>query len=137
MSFNAVPSGPPSQNGYSQRKDCFPDRPALSLLTERMQEAILNALRSVKYPGYSRDIVSFGLVKDVAVNHGAVSVLLQLTSASPEQAQQLKREAEDTLRALPGVKAVHVDVRVATTTAPARSPWANQNKVPGIARIIA
>ncbi len=102
-----------------------------------MQEAILNALRSIKYPGYSRDIVSFGLVKDLAVNHGAVSILLQLTSASPEHAGQIKREAEDALKALPGVKAVHVDVRVATTTAPAQSPWANQNKVPGIGRIVA
>lgn len=27
------------------------------------EETILNALKAVKYPGYSRDIVSFGLVK--------------------------------------------------------------------------
>jgi len=27
------------------------------------QEQIKNALKSVKYPGFSRDIVSFGLVK--------------------------------------------------------------------------
>jgi len=102
------------------------------------QDDILKALRTVKYPGYSRDIVSFGLVKNVAVNHGAVSVLLELTSATPEHLGQIKEEAERALKALPGVSALHVDVRSAggvKTTA--QSPWANQNKVPGIGRIIA
>ena len=32
------------------------------------QQIVLEALKSVKYPGYIRDIVSFGLVKNVAVN---------------------------------------------------------------------
>ena len=39
-------------------------------------DSIREALKAVKFPGYSRDIVSFGLVKDVAVNNGAVSVLV-------------------------------------------------------------
>ena len=39
------------------------------MLTE---EDIKNALKSVKYPGYSRDIVSFGLVKHIAARDGAV-----------------------------------------------------------------
>src|SRR5436190_278690 len=100
------------------------------------QEAIVDALRGVKYPGYSRDIVSFGLVKDVAANQGAVSVMVQLSSSNQDHARQIKEEAERLLRALPDVKAVHVDVRLSQTAAP-QSPWANQNKVPGINRIVA
>src|SRR4051812_8813151 len=96
------------------------------------QETITNALRAVKYPGYSRDIVSFGLIKNIAADHGAVSVLLQLNSATPEHAQQIKEESERALKALPGVTAVHVDVRLAAASAAPQSPWANQNKVPGI-----
>ena len=34
------------------------------------EDAVLEALRKVKYPGFSRDIVSFGFVKDVAVGGG-------------------------------------------------------------------
>ncbi|MBT3913223.1 MAG: chromosome partitioning protein, partial [Verrucomicrobia bacterium] len=34
------------------------------------EDDILNALKAVKYPGYSRDIVSFGIVKDVAAANG-------------------------------------------------------------------
>ena len=50
-----------------------------------MRDAVIEALKAVKYPGYSRDIVSFGLVKDVVANHGAVSVLIQLSSANVDR----------------------------------------------------
>ena len=104
------------------------------------QESIINALKSVKYPGFSRDIVSFGLLKNAAVNDGAVSVSLQLTTPNQTIAQQLKSECETVLRNLAGVKLVYVEVNVPPGTAPttaANSPWANQNKIPGIRRIIA
>ena len=74
-------------------------------------DAIRDALKAVKYPGYSRDIVSFGLVKDVAVNAGAVTVSIQLTTASPEAAQQIKAESERVLQSLSGVEKLFVDVR--------------------------
>ncbi|MBE0545201.1 MAG: Mrp/NBP35 family ATP-binding protein [Verrucomicrobia bacterium] len=106
------------------------------------QDDIKNALKAVKYPGYSRDIVSFGLVKEISAANGAVSVSLQLTSASAEAAQQIKSESERALGALPGVQHVHVEVKqpAAAAGAPASgtpSPWANQNRVPGIKRIVA
>src|SRR5205823_10696425 len=41
------------------------------------QETITNALKAVKYPGYTRDIISFGLVKNIAANNGAISITLQ------------------------------------------------------------
>ena len=105
------------------------------------QETILNALKAVKYPGYSRDIVSFGLVKQAVADQGAVSVTLNLTSPNQEAARQLKADAEKALRSLPGVQAVHVEVNMPAGGAQAASgapnPWANQNRVPGIQRIIA
>jgi|SRR5579872_1285286 len=103
------------------------------------EEEIKNALRAVKYPGYSRDIVSFGLVKQVSAQNGAVSVTMQLTSGTAEIVQQIKTESERVLKALPGVNLVHVDVKAPTgpQAAAAQSPWQNQNKVPGISRIVA
>ncbi len=35
------------------------------------EEQIKQALSSVKYPGYSRDIVSFGIVKQISARDGA------------------------------------------------------------------
>ena len=74
------------------------------------EDAVRNALRAVKYPGYSRDIVSFGLVKHIAVTGKAVSVSLSLTSASPEAARQLRSDIEQVLKDLPGLEQVQVEV---------------------------
>ena len=54
----------------------------LRMLTEN---SVLEVLKSVKYPGYNRDIVSFGLVKGVAIANGAVTVTVQLTSANVDR----------------------------------------------------
>lgn len=105
------------------------------------QDTITNALKGVKYPGYSRDIVSFGLVKNVAVNNGAVTVQLELTSHQPPIAAQLKQVCEQTLKALPDVKLVYVEVKMppaqAGAAAAGPNPFANQNKVPGLKRLVA
>lgn len=98
------------------------------------EDEIKNALKAIKYPGYSRDIVSFGLVKAISARNGAVSVSMELTSSNPEAAQQIKAESERALKALPGVNAVHVEVRQQPG---AQSPFAQQNKVPGIRRVVA
>lgn len=107
------------------------------MLTE---EAIKDALKAVKYPGYSRDIVSFGLVKHIAASNGAVSVSLELTSATPEAAAQIKTDSENVLRSLPGVSAVHVELKQNAPTGArmgAQNPYAQQNRVSGIKKIIA
>lgn len=104
------------------------------------EDDIKNALKAVKYPGFSRDIISFGLVKQISTQNGGVSVSMELTTPSPEAAQQIKVESERVLKSLPGVNAVHVEVKQkagAQTPGGGQSPWANQNKVPGIRRIVA
>ena len=101
------------------------------------QDDIKNALKAVKYPGYSRDIVSFGLIKEVSAANGAVSVVMQLTTANPEAARQIKEESERLLRALPEVTHAHVDVRQPVGGAAAPGALAGQNRVPGVKRVIA
>ena len=76
------------------------------------EEIVINALKGVKYPGYSRDIVSFGLVKEVAAGNGAVNVVVQLTGGTPQIARQIKADCETTLRVLPEVQRVLVDVKL-------------------------
>ena len=99
---------------------------------------IQNALKAVKYPGFSRDIVSFGLVKDISAADGAVSVSMQLTSPNADAAHQIKEESERILQALPGVTRVQVEVRQpATGPAAPANPFTNQNRVAGVKRVIA
>jgi ATP-binding protein involved in chromosome partitioning len=102
------------------------------------QDDIKNALKAVKYPGYSRDIVSFGLVKEIAVSQDGISVLMQLTSPNPDIARQIKEASERVLQALPDVERVHVEVQLPAAGQDAGSnPWANQNRVPGVKRVVA
>ena len=102
-------------------------------------QAVRDALKAVKYPGYSRDIVSFGLIKQVTVNDGAVSVQMQLTSSNLEAAAQIKTESERVVGALAGVRQVCVEVQQPAPApgAAGPNPFANQNRVPGIRRIVA
>jgi ATP-binding protein involved in chromosome partitioning len=106
------------------------------MLTE---DSIKDALRSVKYPGYSRDIVSFGLIKEVHTQAGAVRVAMRVTAGNPAIADQIKAESERVLKSLPGVSSVRIEVELqpATQSGGAGTTWAQQTKVPGIRRIVA
>ena len=59
---------------------------------------VRDALSAVKYPGFSRDIVSFGLVKGIQIADGDVTVQLALATNEPAIPQTIKTEAEETLR---------------------------------------
>ena len=72
------------------------------------QEQIKEALKGVKYPGFSRDIVSFGLLKEIEATNGDVRVQLTLTTNDPAVPRTIKAEAEHALREIPGVSPQHV-----------------------------
>ncbi len=57
------------------------------------EEIVKSALSKVTYPGFTKDIVSFGFVKDIVVNGDDVSVTVEITSSAPEVATQIKDEA--------------------------------------------
>jgi ATP-binding protein involved in chromosome partitioning len=104
------------------------------------EASVRQALQSVKYPGYSRDIVSFGLIQNISVAGGAVSVVAQLTSGTPELAAQIKADCERAIRALPEKPNVVVQVQLPAGTsrsAAPPNPWSQPNTVPGIQRVVA
>jgi len=80
-------------------------------------------LAQVKYPGFSRDIVSFGLVRTAAFleESGTAKVSLALTTSDPQMPLQIKTAVEAQLRGLPGVREVIVDLAVTSVKAPAAS----------------
>jgi len=76
------------------------------------EQNLRNALRQVKYPGFSRDIVSFGLVKDIRIEGGDVAVQLILTTGEPAIARQIRDDAQSALSRLSGVERVEIKVDV-------------------------
>ena len=93
-------------------------------------DELKDLLKQVKYPGFSRDIVSFGLVRSAALIDGTARVALQITTADPGVPQQLRDDIEALLRGRPGVKDIMVDIAVAAPKAPPR-PAQSASATPG------
>jgi len=89
----------------------------LTAATELTEERVLEALKGVRFPGLSRDIVSFGFVKDLTVGGGNVSFRLEITTESPKAAEEIQRDATEKLRSLPGVSAVTIRLDLKPPTA--------------------
>jgi ATP-binding protein involved in chromosome partitioning len=81
-------------------------------------DSIKEALKQVKYPGFSRDIVSFGLVRSAVFAEGTAKVALAITTSDPKVPLQLKADIEKCLRAQPGVKDVVIELAVSAAKAP-------------------
>jgi ATP-binding protein involved in chromosome partitioning len=75
-------------------------------------ETLLELLKKVKYPGFSRDIVSFGLVKSAQFEGGVAHVALALSTSDPKVPKQIRDEVEKVLKEAPGVTQVFVEVAV-------------------------
>lgn len=87
---------------------------------------IKEILKQVKYPGFSRDIVSFGLVKSAGFADGVVKVSIALTTSDAKIPEFIKAEADKCLRAQPGV----TDTIIELTITPAK-PVAGGNLASG------
>jgi len=101
-----------------------------------LEEQAMNVLKSVKYPGFTRDIVSFGLVKSVNIDNGEVKVQLALATNDPNVPATIKNDAEKALRAIDGVRSakVLIDIHAPPTGAGAGVGAA---RIPGIKHVIA
>jgi ATP-binding protein involved in chromosome partitioning len=100
------------------------------------KESVQKALGQIRYPGYSRDIVSFGLVKGIEVTlDGKVSVGLAVTSADPEVPKKLYAEIEAVLKAL-GASQPEIAITVTVPKgAPAAATPAAPTKLPADAGV--
>src|SRR5688572_33378038 len=76
------------------------------------QEQVLEALKKVKFPGLSRDIVSFGFVRDVRVDGSTVSLTVHFQTENPAVGEQIARETEAAVRALEGVRDVRLNLEI-------------------------
>jgi ATP-binding protein involved in chromosome partitioning len=84
-----------------------------------LEARVWEALKTVRYPGMSRDVVSFGFVEAVtADDEGNVAVRLHMTTHNPEAAEQVRREVEGVVGELPGVVSGDVELRLERPPAP-------------------
>lgn len=103
---------------------------------------ILDALKMVKYPGFSRDIVSFGLVRNAELLDGKARVQIAITTADPRVPSGLKKDIEQVLGQVDGIYGTEVEIAVTKPQgAPAPAAQAHQaqetHRLQGIQKIVA
>jgi ATP-binding protein involved in chromosome partitioning len=88
-----------------------------------LKERVLDALKHVKGPNLSGDIVSLGLVSEVVIRGGKVYFAISVDPARASELEALRQAAEKVVKELPGVDAVAVtltaDREAGATPAPA------------------
>jgi ATP-binding protein involved in chromosome partitioning len=93
-------------------------------------EAVLAALRPIQDPELHRSLVELGMIKDVRVDDGRVSFLVDLTTPACPLKGEIQSECERAIRRLPGVKAV--DIRFGATVRSAQSMPGPENLIPEV-----
>jgi ATP-binding protein involved in chromosome partitioning len=73
-----------------------------------LKERVLDALKHVKGPNLSGDIVSLGLVSEVIIRGGKVYFAISVDPARASELEALRQAAEKVVKDLPGVDAVAV-----------------------------
>ena len=58
---------------------------------------ILEQLKKINYPGFSRDIVSFGMVKEVIIDQNIITIMLSISSSNDEKKKKLVKDITDNL----------------------------------------
>ena len=58
---------------------------------------ILEQLKKINYPGFSRDIVSFGMVKEVVIDQNIITIILSISSSNDEKKNKLVQDITDNL----------------------------------------
>jgi ATP-binding protein involved in chromosome partitioning len=105
------------------------------LMSDINESRVRECLSTVKYPGFSRDIVSFGLVKAVEISGADVTVRLALATSDPNVPHLIKEGSEAALRDIPGIGQARILIDI---QAPAQSPGAKAvTSIPGVKHIIA
>jgi ATP-binding protein involved in chromosome partitioning len=59
---------------------------------------IIELLKQIKYPGFSRDIVSFGLIKEIQIENQNIIIQIQLTTGNPDHQIKLESEIKEVIQ---------------------------------------
>ncbi len=106
-------------------------------------ELIRAALTTVKYPGFSRDIVSFGLVKNIDVSpEGHVKVDLVVESRNGDVPRYIYENVMGVIKELPGLAKLDVNIEhhapeQKKAKGPNDDPADWKSSVPGVKHVIA
>ncbi len=100
------------------------------------EEEIRKALEEVKYPGFTRNIVSFGMVKKIGIEDSTVDLVLGLTTSDKTVTERIRLDVEAALRKVSGIKTVNLTIHLQNPQIPAQGPG-QQAGIPGVRHAVA
>ncbi|MEJ6621606.1 MAG: P-loop NTPase, partial [Opitutae bacterium] len=103
------------------------------------EQLITDLLKQINYPGFSRDIVSFGLIQETRFENGQAYVKLEVSTADPTLPKKLKDEIENTLIKEESIQEVEVQIVVKKPAVDNTDQKENQQNavLPGVKKIVA
>jgi len=104
-----------------------------------LKNAIWQKLKEVNYPGYNRDIVSFGLVQRVAACDGVATVDLDVGPLEPEARREIEEAVRAALQDVPGLEKLKIGTAPAVEVRPRllRQTPDRPSRPPGVKRVLA
>jgi ATP-binding protein involved in chromosome partitioning len=104
-------------------------------MTSQKRDDVLKALGGVQDPDLHRDLVSLGMIEDLAVSDGTVAFTLVLTTSACPLKGQIEDECRAAVLGVPGVRevAIHTISRVRKP----KDPTADRKALEGVANVIA
>ena len=88
---------------------------------------ILEKLKTINYPGFNRDIVSFGMVKDVIIDNGIITIMLSISSQNEEKKNQLVTQV------LESIQSEEFEIKIKVLDQPTRKTVDTSNKDANVA----
>ena len=100
------------------------------------REDILTVLSAIKDPDLGRDVVSLGMIKDIAITDGGrVSFTFELTTPACPVRDRFQSLAHDLVAGIPGVTAV--DLKMTANVRAAFNGRGHEAAIPGVKHVIA
>lgn len=96
-----------------------------------LEDQVRKALAKVPYPGFSRDIVSFGLVRRIEITDGVASVSVEVTSGDPTVPAKIREDIIAAAGTVEGIDSVEVNVTVRKPAAPQQAAPGGDGNAPG------
>ena len=100
-------------------------------------DKILNILKKVNYPGFSRDLVSFGLIQHAEIVGKNAKVLIEVSTSDESLPEKIKNDVEKALLADDAIENTKVTVQVKSNSVPSSNIHSGNENLSGIKRIIA
>ena len=105
--------------------------------SEVTEGAVYKALSSVIDPDLHKDIVSLGFVKKVSIKSSKVHAVVQLTTPACPVKEELKKQCEEAISKVHGVKGVSVELTFPASSVPKQGTQQSANGLVRVKNIIA